>query len=224
MNTENNVREVGNEGIVPPPTSESRRGPGRQPGDERWSRNPVVQAAERVAAYYPDDPRRKSPALATIMSLMPGLGQVYVGYYQQGFTNVLVVATIITLLAQSNHIGLNGMEPLLGVFLAFFWLYNLVDAGRRASFYNQALAGMEKPPLADELALPTGGGALAGGVALVLAGVIVFSNTMFGVSLEWLREWWPLGLVAIGGYLIYSSIRDRRGRRSGSSAGDVAAQ
>jgi hypothetical protein len=54
--------------------------------------------------------------------------------------------------------------------------------------------------------------------------VIVFSNTMFGVSLEWLREWWPLGLVAIGGYLIYSSIRDRRGRRSGSSAGDVAAQ
>lgn len=208
MNTENNVREVGDEAAVPP--ADPRRAAARPPAEDRWARNAVVQAADRVAAYYPDDPRRKSPALATIMSAMPGLGQVYVGYYQQGFTNILIVATTITLLSQSGRIGLEALQPLLGVFLAFFWLYNLVDAGRRASFYNQALAGMDRLPVPSDMHLPTGGGALAGGVGLILAGLVVFSNTMFGMSLEWLERWWPLGLVAVGAYLVYSSVRDRR--------------
>lgn len=218
MNTENSVRELRDDAVVPPPPPDARRAPA---GDDRWARNPVVQAADRVAAYYPDDPRRKSPALATIMSLMPGLGQVYVGYYQQGFTNILIVAGTITLLNNSGRTGLSAMEPLLGVFLAFFWLYNLVDAGRRASFYNQALAGMEKIPAPDRLELPSGGGSLAGGALLVVAGLILLSNTMFGVSLQWLEQWWPVGLVAAGGYLIYSSMRDRRSRSTAAPAAEA---
>ena len=61
---------------------------------------------------------------------MPGLGQVYVGYYQRGFIHVLVAATIITLLANG---AADALIPLLGLFLGFFWLYNMVDAYRRAS-------------------------------------------------------------------------------------------
>jgi TM2 domain-containing membrane protein YozV len=177
------------------------------------------------ARRFLDDPRRKSPALATIMSVMPGLGQIYVGYYQQGFTNILVVAGTITLLANSGRWGVNSIEPLLGVFLAFYWLYNLVDAGRRASFYNQALAGVENKALPEDLRLPSGGGTLAGGIALIALGLIIFSNTMFGFSLEWLEKWWPLGLVLAGGYLIYSAIQDRKSRAEavpGSAESDVA--
>lgn len=175
------------------------------------------------ARRYLDDPRRKSPALATIMSLMPGLGQIYVGYYQQGFINILVVAGIITFLSNGGSIGLAAVEPLLGLFLAFFWLYNLVDAGRRASFYNQALAGLEKTTLPEDLRLPSGSGSLAGGVALIVLGLIVFSNTMYGISLEWLERWWPLGLVAGGAYLIYCSLRDRRRRSHPAQPGDSVA-
>lgn len=207
MTTDNSVRELGDEPVVPPP-ADPRHAPAIPSSDDRWSRNPVVRAADRVSAYYPDDPRRKSPALATIMSLMPGLGQVYVGYYQQGFTNILIVGGLITLLS-SSRFGLWALEPLIGVFLAFFWLYNLVDAGRRATFYNQALAGVDKVSLPEDMKLPSGGGSLMGGVVLVVAGFVIFSNTMFGLSLEWLERWWPVGLVAVGVYLIYSAMKDR---------------
>jgi TM2 domain-containing membrane protein YozV len=47
------------------------------------------------------DPRRKSPLFATFLSAMPGLGQVYVGYYQRGFINAVVVGTLIALLTST---------------------------------------------------------------------------------------------------------------------------
>jgi TM2 domain-containing membrane protein YozV len=71
------------------------------------------------------DPRRKSPVLAMFLSAMPGLGQIYVGYYRQGFTNALVIGTIMTLLEPAP----NDVVPLMALFMAFFWLYNIVDAG-----------------------------------------------------------------------------------------------
>src|SRR5512139_242516 len=209
MNTDSPVQELRDEAAVPP--TERTRPLAAYPVDPRWAGK---------GAYIAEDPRRKSPALATIMSLMPGLGQIYVGYYQQGFTNIVIAAGTITLLANSGQWGMNALEPLLGVFLAFFWLFNLVDAGRRAAFYNLALAGLDKAALPEDLRLPTGTGSLAGGVALVLLGLIIFSNTMFGFSLEWLEKWWPLGLIAGGGYLIFSSVRDRRRKAEAGAAAD----
>jgi hypothetical protein len=155
---------------------------------------------------YPEDPRRKSPALAILMSLMPGLGQVYVGYYQLGFIHILVVGSIIALLSTGV---LQSLEPLLGLFLAFFWLYNLVDAGRRAAFYNQALSGLSPLDVPDDMKLPSSGGSLAGGAALVLVGLIAFSHTGLGFSLRWVEQWWPMALVVLGAYLIYQSMAER---------------
>ena len=76
--------------------------------------------------------------LAMILSVMPGLGQVYVGYYDLAFRNILVVCGLLASWRPSR----DRLEPVVGLFLAFFWLHNIVDAGRRASFYNQALAGL----------------------------------------------------------------------------------
>jgi hypothetical protein len=213
MNTDTPIQQLRDETAAPP---SDRTRPPMPYADDPWA-----TAMKESARRYLDDPRRKSPALATIMSAMPGLGQIYVGYYQQGFTNILIVAGTITLLSNSGQWGVNALEPLLGVFLAFYWLYNLVDAGRRASFYNQALAGMEARALPDEMRLPSGAGSLAGGLALIVLGLVIFSNTMFGFSLEWLEKWWPLGLVLGGAYLVYSSFRDRQ-RKAEVAAGPSA--
>ncbi len=196
---ENELRDIDERAV--PPQSAPPRPPQAYPGDDRWSR--------KVASYV-EDPRRKSPALAMILSLMPGLGQIYVGYYQQGFTNILVVSLTITLLANQHQAGVEALAPLLGVFLAFYWMYNIVDAGRRAAFYNHALSGLEKAELPKDMELPTVGGSMAGGVVLIVLGLIIFSNTMFNVSLAWLEQWWPIALIAGGAYLIYRSIQDRR--------------
>jgi hypothetical protein len=156
---------------------------------------------------YVDDPRRKSVLLASALAIMPGLGQIYVGYYQQGFTNIIAICGIIAVTA----LGPEDVAPIFGLFLAFFWLYNIVDAGRRASLYNQALAGLRPMDLPEDTKAPTWRGSLGGGILLIVAGLVLFLHTRFGVPLEWLREWWPLALVGVGAWLVYEHWQAKAG-------------
>lgn len=155
---------------------------------------------------FVDDPRKKSVMLAILLSAMPGLGQVYVGYYDLAFKNILVICGLIALLATG---AVHRLEPVVALFMAFYWLHNLVDAGRRASFYNQALAGVRPMDLPEDMKAPQRFGSLGGGILLIAVGLTLFANTMFHVPLEWLAQWWPLGLVGAGAWLV---VADRRAR------------
>jgi hypothetical protein len=138
---------------------------------------------------------------------MPGLGQIYVGFYQQGFLNIIVVASIIAILTRGVP---DYLQPLLGLFLAFYWLYNLVDAGRRAAFYNRALTGMEDSPLPSEFKTLAERGSMVGGAVLILLGLFFLAHTRFGMPLEWLEEWWPIVLVIAGLFLVYMNWKGRK--------------
>jgi TM2 domain-containing membrane protein YozV len=151
-----------------------------------------------------NDSRRKSPFLAGLLSAVPGVGQVYVGYYQRGFIHAIVVATIITVLASLEVMAL---APLLGIFLGFFWLYNIVDAARRATLYNEVLAGRTDIELPQDLQTPGIGGSVVGGVVLAAIGTILLAHTRFDVALDWLEEWWPASLILFGAYLVYKARR-----------------
>lgn len=151
---------------------------------------------------------RKSPFLAGLLSLMPGIGQVYVGYYKLGFIHIAVFATIIALLASPSF---SAMSPALGVFLGFFVIYTIVDACRRATLYNLAVDGVRGIDLPDMNGLPPKlQGSVGGGVALIVVGVLLLSNTLFGFSLDWLENWWPLGLVGLGAWLVVKARQERR--------------
>jgi hypothetical protein len=139
------------------------------------------------------------------MSLVPGLGQVYVGYYQQGFINILVIASLITLLAR----GLGDVTPLAAIFMVFYWLYNIVDAARRAMYYNQALSGAGPAEMPQGMVKPDTMSSLWGGLLLIAFGSLVLGHTVIGYSLEWLERWWPIVLVLMGVYLVYRSFADR---------------
>jgi hypothetical protein len=155
---------------------------------------------------FVDDPRKKSVMLAILLSAMPGLGQVYVGYYDLGFRNILVICGLIALLATG---AVHRLEPVVAIFMAFYWLHNLVDAGRRASFYNQALGGLRPMDLPEDMKAPPRLGSLAGGILLIAAGLTLFANTMFDVPLDWIAQWWPLALVGAGAWLV---VADRRAK------------
>ncbi len=202
MNGSQEIRQPYSGAAPPPAREEAQFDPGLGAVPPTWRKN---------VYGYGDDPRRKSPMLASILSLMPGLGQVYVGYYQQGFTNIIVAAGLIVLIANAHHgTVLDAVLPLLGLFLAFFWLYNVVDAFRRATFYNQALAGLSGVEIPEDMKLPKSQGSLVGGVVLIVFGVVLFANTALGMSLEWLNQWWPMALVLAGVYLLFASLRARR--------------
>ncbi len=155
--------------------------------------------------YFRDDVRYKSPALATLMSIMPGLGQIYVGYYQQGFINIIVIASLISLLAR----GVGNLTPFVALFMAFYWLYNMVDAGRKATFYNQALSGIGPLEFPEGASMPGTQGSLVGGVLLIVAGAIALANTRFGMPLDWIERWWPMALVLMGAWLLYQSVANK---------------
>ena len=137
--------------------------------------------------------------------MMPGLGQIYVGYYQRGFINALTVSTLITLLS----VDIDPVTPLVGVFLAFFWLYNIVDAGRRAMLYNEALAGRTGIELPSDFKTPALQGSIPGGLAVAAVGGVLLSHTRFGLPLDWLNEWWPVALILFGVYLVARSVMTR---------------
>jgi len=173
---------------------------------------PAAQPAPPPAAGYRRllpaavaDPRSKSPVLACILSAMPGLGQVYVGYYQRGFAHALIVATLITLLA----LDVGDLTPLLAIFMAFFWLYNIIDAGRRATLYNQALIGTEDIDLPSDFKMPGFQGSIFGGLILIGAGFILLMHTQFDYSLAWIEDWWPVAPMLLGLYLVVKAIQER---------------
>jgi len=177
---------------------------GEQYDNERGApQQPPYTPPQPAPAPRPADPARKSATLATVLSLMPGLGQVYVGYYQQGFINLLVVGVCIAIL----NMGAHGAEPLFGIFLAFFWLYNMVDANRRAHHYNRVLDGLGGERVPEDMELPGAKGSLPAGIVLVVAGVLFLLDLNTDFSMAWIEDWWPLILVGGGVWLIVKARR-----------------
>lgn len=172
--------------------------------------NPSTEAAPQYQPAQPapvaKDPLRRSPFVAAALSIMPGLGQVYLGYYQLGFVNAIVICVLLTLLASQS---LGSLVPLASVFMAFFWLYNIVDAGRRALLVNESLTGRATSlELPKDFASPGMRGSVMGGAVLVAIGLVLLSRTLWGLSLEWVEDWWPAAIVLFGGYLIFKAKSD----------------
>jgi hypothetical protein len=156
-----------------------------------------------------DRPRlRKSPALAGFLSMLPGLGQAYVGYYVSGFINIAVIGALVSLLESKQ---VRGAEPFLGMFLAFFWVFNIIDAVRKAKLYNLSAVGE------TELSVPTDS-PLLGGIALVVIGLILTLTVTFDLDMYWLEDVWPLFLLGLGLYLLWRYQTARRQLENGRAA------
>jgi len=172
---------------------------------------PYPPGAWKPRRYEIFDPQRKSTGLACFLSLMPGLGQVYLGQYQRGFVHLIVVAFTFVGIGAGKGIGL---APFLGMFLAFFWLYNIIDAGRRAALYNRAIAGGEEIELPSDLNVVGNGGPVAtlvGGIVISAVGLLLLLNNL-DYPMEWLEDWWAVAPIAFGLYLIAKALRDRAKR------------
>lgn len=179
------------------------------PGAEPYTlppQAPPVQPMPVPQIVVERDPRLRSVPLALFLSLMPGLGQVYVGYYKAGFIHILTVASTITLLSND---AAREISPLLGLFLAFFWLYNIVDAGRRAFAYNLALASTEQAEITmpEGFSFPAGGTMLAGLIVTVVGSLILLENVL-GISMAWVEKWWAVIPVIFGLYLLFRGMKE----------------
>jgi hypothetical protein len=150
------------------------------------------------------DPRRKAPFLAALLSVVPGVGQIYIGYYMRGIATAASFLIAVILGAWTR----GALSPVFVMSAIFIWIFNLIDAGRMAALYNHAAAGSNVVDVPQDLKLPELGGSILGGIALLLFGTIALSTTAFGYSLEWLERWWPAFPLTLGVYLFARGLMD----------------
>jgi hypothetical protein len=120
----------------------------------------------------------------------------------QGFISIFIAAGTISILASSL---MNGAEPFFGIFLGFFWIFQMIDANRRAHFFNRVKAGLSGDDIPEGFEMPKTGGSVLGGAILIVLGVLFILDLNFDVSLEWITGWWPMVLILGGVYLVYQA-------------------
>jgi hypothetical protein len=134
------------------------------------------------------------------------MGHVYNGLYMRGVVFFLIILSLIGIVDR----GGNG---LFGFAIAFFWVFNMIDAYRQASLINYGyaqdlgLVDLPRHPRASQ-------GGFAAGILLFFIGLFAILERYFDIRLDWLFDLWPFALVLLGGWMIWASIRDRRRAQS----------
>jgi TM2 domain-containing membrane protein YozV len=178
------------------------------PEGQRLQHRGVIYCLECVGRSLNGDAssekaRRRSPGLAIILSLVPGLGQMYNG---QMFKGVVVLVAFLTLASGGGPLGMWDHSGLNTAFLVTLYFWNLFDAYWTAQRINRAeLPGVlsYSAPSAQSSAAP------AWGVLLIVLGFLFLLNN-FGVTwLTWDRVW-PMAILALGVWLLVSFALSRR--------------
>ena len=142
---------------------------------------------------------KRSPAAAVWLSILPGLGHIFVGqalsnadarkaYVTRGFLYALMTVGLIYLTDQADG-------P-IGILIPIFWVYVMLDAHRSAVEANQVIesGGQESPK-------PTNGTPWLGWTAVGL-GTLLLLNNLFDFDFDWLWRFWPVALILVGVKLI----------------------
>ncbi|HEY8234919.1 MAG TPA: DUF5668 domain-containing protein [Vicinamibacteria bacterium] len=148
----------------------------------------------------------KSPGLAAFLSLFPGLGQVYNGRIARAFV-------FFSTWVGSIYLTSTGHEFPFAFVIPFVYLFNIIDAWKGANAVNaRFLGGRNEPEDEPEIESPVWGGSLA------LFGVLILMSNLGWLDLDRLARWWPLLLIAVGGYFVYSSMQARKAGSSGDES------
>ena len=154
---------------------------------------PTPPPASRLAAPAPAK-AAKSPGLALVLSLFPGLGQVYNGQPAKALVFFFAWAGSIYLSAEGNAMPFALLIP-------FVYFYNMVDAYRSAALANARGLGAAEEELAES---PAWGGSLVG------LGLLLLANNLDWLKLAALQRYWPLLLIVAGGIFIYGSVQKQK--------------
>lgn len=138
-----------------------------------------------------------SPGLAFILGLIPGVGAIYNGQYAKGLIHVVVFGTLISL---ANSHEVREMTPIF-VILSLVWVpYMAFEA------YHTAMRRQQGATVDEFSSLIPGahaGGLPIGPILLMVLGVLFLLNNFDVIHFYQLAKFWPVVLIAIGGYMLY---------------------
>ncbi|MEZ5363235.1 MAG: DUF5668 domain-containing protein [Bryobacterales bacterium] len=154
-------------------------------------------------AYVPADDA-PHPVLSGVLGFVPGLGAVYNGQYVKGLIHVILFGLLMTI---ATNVG-RGLEALFVPLIAAFYLYMPIEAVRTAQAMRRGervdeLSGLVGALFRDTARSP------AAGVAVIAAGIVLLLFSLEVFRLEQIVPYWPLLLIALGVYWLYTAIRPR---------------
>ena len=140
-----------------------------------------------------------NPTVAGILGAVPlGLGAVYCGQYAKGLAHLGIF--VLAIVGLSSDLPWQA-DMVIGIFLGFFWVYQILDAVRTA----KAIQAGEPAPDPFGLAQTFGTGERldttkvpATAAILIGLGVLFLINTVFDFSLH---RFWPIILIVLGVWL-----------------------
>ncbi len=136
-------------------------------------------------------PRSKSgekrAATAAALGIIPGLGAVYNGEYVKALIHVLVFGTIISLIDHSPGI----FVPLLVA-----WIFYMPFEAYQTAKAKAALGGA-RPSEAAGRQRET-----LGPILLIAVGTLALLNELNIIDIDKILDFWPLGLIALGIWLL----------------------
>ena len=132
---------------------------------------------------------KRSPAAAFWLSLLPGLGHLYLGLMAKGFVFALLAVGLIDVVDRG--------AGAFGIMIPIFWLFVMLDAHRSAQAINR---GDET----GEALLKTGSKWWGG--TLIALGVLFLLYNFDLFDFDWLWQFWPAALIVVGVRLLKPSL------------------
>jgi len=163
---------------------------------------PPVAAPPVAYAPPPTAPQAqaKNPAAAGFLSVIPGLGHVYLGLYQRA---VIFFAVWVAVISIAPH-----GPGAAGLMIPFWWFFVLIDAVRQAKAIN-ATGAPESNLLPNEKPMNFSA-SLTFGVFLVLIGGFFLLERFVSINLSFLWDFWPVLLIAFGAWQIFAFWKARQ--------------
>ncbi len=141
------------------------------------------------------------PVLALFLGFIPGVGAIYNGQYAKGLIHAVIFGLLVSLIS-SNHVG--GSEPLIGIMISAWVMYQAFEAYHTARKRRYGLAVEEFSSLFD--IRPVSGKFPTGALFLIGIGFVLLLDTTDIIRFDQFARYWPLSLILIGGYMLYTRL------------------
>jgi len=150
-----------------------------------------------------------NPAVAGILAgFFPfGVGAVYCSQYAKGLAHLLI---FVLLIFGSDHAG--NWDWLFGIGIAFFYVYQIIDAVRTAHALQAGLPAPDPMGLGQTFSMGEkfdSGKIPVGAVILIGLGALFLLHTM-GIMENGFDRFWPLILIFLGGWMFYRNYERSR--------------
>ncbi len=145
-------------------------------------------------------PLPKNPGAAGALGIIPGMGHLYLGLYQRAAILFGIWVLFISLAGHSHG-------PFPGIAIPFWMVFSIIDASRQAKAINATgrpeanILGSDEPVRVS--------GSLSAGILLILIGAFLLLDRLVTIDLSFLNDWWPLLLVAFGGWQVFRYYKSR---------------